>query len=102
MIDLVTLSVAKVHLGLLNDDRDTDVYMKIHQASEIVMRYYKHETAPQEWVLNSSPVTYEIPSDMQAATLLVLGELFYNREAGVANILSDAVKSIIPRDPTLA
>lgn len=101
---LVSLAQAKQHLRIDADvtDHDTDVEMKILQASAILMRHYKRDSIPAEWLLNTSPLTYEIPYDIQAATLLILGELYFNREASNVNALSPAVKALIPRMPTLA
>jgi Phage QLRG family, putative DNA packaging. len=102
MINLLSLAEAKVHLRIYTDIHDADIELKIAHASEIIMNYYKRTTVPEEWVINSSPMTYDIPPSIRAATLLVLGELFNNREASVANILTEAVRNMIPRDPTLA
>lgn len=99
---LVTLAQAKLHLRIVDDTtHDADISLKIAMASEIVLHHHKLSTVPSEWLIGS-PVTIDAPPMIQAATLLVLGELFANREGGVANVLSDAVKSLIPRIPTLA
>lgn len=103
MIDLVSLAKAKLQLRIEGTERDADIAMKIAQASAIVMQYYKKTAVPDEWYgVSSSPATITVPADIEAATLLVLGELYENREASIANVLSDSVKALIPRDPTLA
>jgi hypothetical protein len=102
VISLVSLEVGKTHLRVDVTDHDADITLKIAQASAIVMRFYKKDVVPDDWIVNNSPISYDIPADIQAAVLLVLSDLYENREASIANPLSDAVKSLIPRDPTLA
>lgn len=107
MIDLVTLNQAKDHLRIVLTDtqHDTDVQFKIAQASEIVMDYIKRSVVPDEWTVSSvSPISYSIPALVQAATLLVVGELYFNREASTADVLSTAVMNLLERyrDPALA
>lgn len=107
MILLVSLDQVKLDRRITNNDHDDDLEMKILQASAIVMDYLKVTTLasiPHVVTLDTSPVTYTVPPLVQAATLLVLGELFENREAGTANPISDAVVSLLDRfrDPALA
>lgn len=106
MTDLVTLTQGKLHLNIVLTDtsHDTDIAFKISQASEIVMDYIKVKVVPDEWTVNTSPVFYEIPALIQAATLLVLGELYFNRESSVANIISPAIEALLARyrDPAIA
>lgn len=102
MIQFISLEDAKRHLHVTDANSDVDIDSKISAASEIVANYYKIATVPDEWIVNSSPLTYDIPHWAQEATRLELGELWSNREGGTAKLLSPAVRSIIPRDPTLA
>ncbi len=106
MINLVTLAQAKMHLNELGDDREDDIEDKIIQASDIIMDYLKLEEVPDEWVADStaSPVEYAIPGTVQSATLLVLAEIFENREASTSDPLTDAVVRLLyrKRDPALA
>jgi hypothetical protein len=108
-IELVSLIQAKLdrNIDLSDPTHDDALEMKIIQASNIVMDYlkvYTVATIPQVVALGTSPETYTIPPLVQAATLLVLGELFENREASLSNILSDGVMNILERfrDPALA
>lgn len=101
MILLVSIEEAKQHLRILHDESDADIEMKLAAASAIVLRYHKQDAVPAEWLIGS-PFEISPPHDIKASVLLVLSELYENREAGIANPLSDAVKSLIPRDPTLA
>lgn len=104
MIALVTLIQAKTHLNILNSDHDADITFKIAQASEIVTDYIKVKVVPDEWTIGTSPQTYDVPALIQAAVLLVVGELYFSREASIANVLSPAVMSLLERyrDPAIA
>lgn len=105
MINLITLQQAKTQVRVTDDAKNYDIEQKVAQASAIVMNYIKKTTVPEEWVNNStSPITYEIPADIQMATLLVVGELYMNRESGAVNIFSDSLKDVLAQywDPALA
>lgn len=108
MIDLITVDEAKIHQHLnlmLPADVDDDVVQKVHAASEIVMDYLKLATPPTSWQnVGTSPITYNIPFKIRAATLLVFGELWENRESAIANPLSPAVEALLHRlrDPAMA
>lgn len=104
MILLVSLAAAKTHLRVLSTDHDYDIELKIGMASDIVLDYIKNRTVPTEWIIGTSPITYDIPALIQAAVLLVVGELYFSREASVANVLSPAVMSLLERyrDPAIA
>lgn len=102
MIYLVTLAQAKLQLRILDTVQDADIEMKIAAASDIVMRHHKIDTVPAEWLIEGSPEIIAAPPWAQQATLLVMADLFENRESSTSNALSAAVKAIIPRDPTLA
>jgi|SRR4030095_15256798 len=101
MILLVSLDDAKTHLRIMNNDSDSDIEQKLASASAIVMHHAKLDSVPAEWLINSPP-EISAPGYIQAATLLALSELYENRESSTSNPLSDSVKSLIPRDPTLA
>ncbi len=93
MVALVTLAEAKAHLRVLNTDHDTDITMKMGQASDIIIDYIK--TPDHGWTDSTAP------NLIKAAILLVLGTLFDEREgAGIP----DGVKDILwrYRDPALA
>lgn len=104
MIDLVTLQQAKDHQYLDGTYRDSDVQAKVTAASAIVMNHVKLAAPPEHWRNGSSPETYDIPADIQAATLLVFGDLFEYREATNANPISPAVEALLShyRDPSMA
>lgn len=93
MAALVTLAEAKSHLRVLNSDQDTDIGMKAEAASDIVTDYIKRPD--HEWT------DADAPALIKAAILLVLGDLFNDREGAG---LSEGVKAILHRyrDPALA
>lgn len=96
---LVTLQQAKDHLQMDHDAADADITLKIELASDIVLGYLKLASIPLDWIggTGASPVV-EVPPRVKAATLLVVGELFKNREASVNDSLSAAVMSLLHRD----
>lgn len=115
MINLVSIRQARHHLRVTFDETNTeqiyDLEQKIQQASAIIFDYLKipipEQTSPEEdsptydyW----SSVPTAIPYDVKAATLLVVSELWENREATTHDCLSPAVKSLLHRhrDPALA
>ena len=97
MSELITLESAKDHLRVDHDLDDGDIQNKIMEASAIVIDYLKLIEIPESW----DPVA---PEHIQAATKLILGELYRNRESSTADVLSVAVKSLLhrSRDPALA
>lgn len=102
MISIVSLSQAKDHLYVDDDDHDADIEAKILQASDMVLARLKYAAIPDEWIVNSSPITYDIPYRVHAYTLLICGELYANRESSVFNI--EAILKLLDNDrmPTQA
>jgi hypothetical protein len=94
---LITLEAGKNHLQMDHDADDFDIEAKIFEASAIVLDYLKLADAPAAWA-------ELVPEHIQAATKLVLGSLYKNRESEIAEPLSAAVKSLLhrSRDPALA
>lgn len=103
MVALISLVEAKEHLRRTDTAADPDIQRKIYQASAIVMTHCKLSELREEWILNHSPITQEIPWDIKAATFLILGELFANRDSAsnIDAILNNGLLSAY-RDPTLA
>jgi hypothetical protein len=105
MASLVTLTQAKAHLRVDHDLDDADIASKIEQASAIVLDYLKLQSEPSEWTNASegSPPGTGVPALIQAATLLIVGELYAKREAS-ADALSDGVRALLHRyrDPAFA
>ena len=124
----ISLEVAKQHLHITHDDLDLDIDMKIMLASKIVANHCKLTSIPDEWIETGlddfdspdlvllegvtasppesppNPVYARIPGEIQGATMLVLGDLFENRESSSSNVLSDTVIDLLRpfRDPTQA
>lgn len=105
-ISLVSLETAREHLGIAAEDtsRNGEIGSKIWHASAIVLNYIKCEAVPADWLLGSPANIVNAPYNVQAATLLVMGELFMNRESSSANVLSETVIDLLSpyRTPTLA
>ena len=81
---LVSLEEAKDHLRVDNDDGDSDISLKIEAASQAVLNYI----APDQLFYNTGGipdydtggVAIDIPGPIKAAVLLILGELYKNRD----------------------
>lgn len=94
---LITIERAKRHLRIDDNNLDVEVTDQIESASAIVIDYLKiNQTVVDEWELNGTPPL------VAAAILLVLGELFKERESG-SDPLSKGVKNLLHRlrDPAL-
>lgn len=102
---LVTLFQVKEHLRVTIDDEDADLQGKLEMASAIILDFLKLSGLPDAWNGESddSPGT-GVPPLVQSATLLVVGELYKNREASAADLLSPGIKDLLRRyrDPALA
>lgn len=101
MVALVTLEAAKEHLRIDDPDQDEEVTDRIGDASDIVIDYLKRPD--HEWTED------DVPGNVRASVLLVLGALWQNRE-GVGQYAEDmdpispAVVSLLRRmrDPAIA
>lgn len=81
---MITLDEAKAHLRVDHSDEDADISLKLRFAAAIVQDY-------------SGVDVFYSPTDVaDAAVLMVLGELYVNREAG-ANPLSPSVRGVLER-----
>lgn len=103
-LQLVSLEEAKDHVHVEQDvtDYDDDIDLKISMASSIVMEYMGLDDYPDDWMITVSPLEVDVPFKFKAATLLILGELYMNREASTANLLSDPVRALLGRRPPFA
>ncbi len=106
MTDLVTLAEGKrqLNIAVLDTTRDTDVGDKITMASDIVMDYLKLAEIPDDWYTDDSPPVLAVPARVKGATLVMLTDLYENREGSKTDVISPAVKSLLmrTRDPALA
>jgi len=113
---LVTLQEASDHLRRDTDADDDDLTLKIHAASGAVLNYLK-SASPYEIDSNGDPVEDSsgpvVRFEVKAAVLLMLGELYKNREAeqagevptqwGYGYLPRPVVALLYPlRDPALA
>ncbi len=102
---MISFDDAKSHLRVIHEDEDTDIAIKLRLAISIVIDYtggavyqeINFESFPDE----ASYLTAQLKADRQneiadAATLLVLGELYANRESS-SDPLSPSVKTILER-----
>lgn len=124
---LITVEYAKDQLRILDAYSDAQIAVKILEASQIVANHIKATEIPEEWLSDDIPTQYGIdaeyvpyvydedlsppenqyvlvPGNVQAAIVLVMAELFENRESGTSNPLSTGVLLLLEgyRDPTLA
>lgn len=125
---LITVDCARAHCRIDDEASDTDLYLKTLAVTQIVMNHIKQTTVPEEWLSDTisselnlpaefvpsiivdsstSPVTtsyVNVPGNVFAAMLLVLSELFENRESSVSDPLSDTVLNLLEgyRTPTIA
>lgn len=90
---MITLDQAKYHLRVDGNHEDADIQTRLTLATAIVLDYLKDSAAP----------TTHGADVIDAAILLVLGELYMNREGG-ADPLSPSVRALLERqrEPTLA
>lgn len=101
---IVDLESAKEHLRVDHDQDDAQILIKLEQASAIVVNYLNKPVGT--WELGAETDvdsdTDDAPYPVQAATLLVLGALYRDREGG--DPLSQAVKDLLARyrDPVMA
>jgi hypothetical protein len=107
MISLVTLEEAKSQLRISDTLDDSKIALTILAASAMVLNHIKVdvpvEDSPDTRILQMFD-TDTVPEDVKQAVLLVIGDLYENREAANANPISSAVKAILcnRRDPTFA
>lgn len=82
---MISLIEAKSHLRVTHTDEDDDITLKLKLAIAIVQDF------------TGVDLTWESNDIADAATLLVLGELYANREATNADPLSPSVKAVLGR-----
>lgn len=108
--NLVTLKQAKTQVRVDHDLDDVDLDRKRAQASGIVLDYIKADLQSSlfNWVDNlGEPREDKIPPEIVAATLLVVGALYENRDGDVwrsPQPLSQAAMDLLwrHRKPALA
>ena len=98
---LVTMAQTKDHIRVAGSRSDSDIEFKMRAASHIVLNYLKIYP-PDFYSPPSSPIWEEWDADgapelVQLATLMVLSELFENRESSTGDPLTPAVCSLLHR-----
>lgn len=100
---LVTFDQAKTHLRVDDDDHDEEIEEIRIRASFILLDYLKKD---EDYWQDSTGEPADVPGSVSAATLLICGALFENREGSDKDAppLSQAVMDLVHRhrDPALA
>lgn len=86
MVMLVSLTQAKDHLRVDTADEDNDLTLKIHAASAAVLNYIRNGAdiftdSTGEPIVDSNEAPLGIPYEVQAATLLLIGYLYRQRDS---------------------
>jgi hypothetical protein len=108
-LNLITLKAAKHHVNVDHDSDDAQLERMRFQASATVLNYIKKNVLDTsfDWCdLFGEPTQY-VPGHVEAATLLILGGLYENRDGDVwrtAQPLSQAAMDLLwrERDPAFA
>ncbi len=109
-MNLVTFTEAKEHLRVDHDLDDAQINRMRRQASSAVLDYMKidiDETAFDYVDEFGEPIENNIPQEIRAATLLVLGALYENRDGDEfrsPQAFSQTVRDLLwrHRDPAMA
>lgn len=106
-MNLVTLKQVKRHVNQDTNLDDKLLEEKRVQASAIILDYLKVDTGDTgfDWCDDLGEPSTLIPAVVTAATLLVAGALYENRDGsgGAApQVLSQSVKDLLARSRTLA
>lgn len=99
---LITLAQAKAHLRVDHDAEDGQIEEFIEAASAAIIDYLKSGADvflntlgfPEEIYNDASPpevTDYVVPPQVKAATKILVGELFKNREANVEGEIGGAL-----------
>ncbi len=100
-MNLVDFDDVKAHLRITGNEEDDAIDALIVTASSIVMDYLKK--TPEEAWGSGDPVVVAVPGVVKAATMLVIGTLYKDREAD-SDPLGEGVRALLmrQRDPALA
>jgi hypothetical protein len=105
-MNLVTLKQVKRHVNQDTSFDDKLLEEKRFQASAIILDYLKMDTSDTgfDWVDELGEPTNNIPGVVTAATLLVVGSLYENRDgstSGAPQALSQTVIDLLMRSRDL-
>ena len=90
-----TLEALKDHVRAPSDLDDVDLQEKLLQASAIVADYILLKNTPENWFISGVPVN--VPPVLRAATLLIAGNLYANREGLDGEVITPAVENLLRR-----
>jgi hypothetical protein len=76
---LITLATAKLHIGETSTARDTDLTLKLAQAEAIVLAYIARPSDDDWTAMLAAWTDATVPKPVQAAVLLMFGELVRDR-----------------------
>lgn len=86
---LVSLAQASSHLRRDTSDDDSDLTLKIKAASAAVLNYIDDNfiflDSAGEPAVDSAGIAVEVPEDIQAATLLLIGYFYRDRDFDTGN-----------------
>lgn len=95
-MSLITFEEAKEHLNVDHNEDDNKIEILVYQASSIVLDYIGVDE--DEWQ-DTAGMPAGVPKNVEAATFLVLGALYENRDGSdnAPQPLSQAVKDLLHR-----
>lgn len=76
---VVTLDEAKAHLRVDGTEEDADITLKLAAAEDAAAQFLNR---PLPWA-DAAGTEVPVPASVKAAILLMLGDLYSNREGGV-------------------
>lgn len=93
--ELVTLQEAKNHLRVTHDFEDADITLKLRAAEEMAVKYLDRAVYPSQDALDAAVAAGAAGPDpmvctdmVRAGILLLLGDLYANREETVAGTIA--------------
>lgn len=93
--ELVTLLEAKAHLKVSHDFDDGDIALKLRAAEEIAVAFLDRAVYPSQQALDAAVAAETAGPDpmvcnfmLRAGILLILGDLFANREDAVTGTIA--------------
>jgi hypothetical protein len=103
MIELINIAEAKSQIHMTSTDLDEDIALKCLEASSIIYEELNiQDESPQTYPWDDAVPAGEVPYNLKAAARLVFAELFVNRDASSADVLSPTVMRLIAKWKTPA
>lgn len=101
MNSLITMAQARRQIRVLGTEHDAELEDLRQRASGVILDYLEYPVMDDWFDSSGDPVG--VPWQVEAATCIVLGRLFYDREGLDGDPISDAVVSLLMRTrmPTL-